>query len=78
MSSKKDIVIVGAGVAGCSIAYHLAKKGIASTIIDRESIGARASGKAWGVVAYPPIWLVAEQIPVGSRLPLRSRHTSAV
>jgi len=63
LSSKKDIVIIGAGVIGCSIAYHLAKKGIASTIIDRESIGARASGKAWGVIAYPPVMLVAEQIP---------------
>ncbi len=63
MSSEKDIVIVGAGVAGCSIAYHLAKKGIASTIIDRESIGARASGKAWGVVAYPPTMLIAERTP---------------
>ena len=63
MSSKKDIVIIGAGVIGCSIAYHLAKKGITSTIIDREAIGARASGKAWGVVAYPPVFLVAEQIP---------------
>ena len=63
MSSKKDIVIIGAGVIGCSIAYHLARKGITSTIIDRESIGARASGKAWGVIAYPPVMLVAEQIP---------------
>ena len=63
MSNRKDIVIIGAGVIGCSIAYHLAKKGIASTIIERESIGARASGKAWGVIAYPPIMLVAEQIP---------------
>lgn len=63
MSKKQDIVIIGAGVIGCSIAYHLGRKGIRSQIIERESIGARASGKAWGVITYPPVLLVAERIP---------------
>ena len=63
MSKKQDIVIIGAGVIGCSIAYHLGRKGIRSQIIERESIGARASGKAWGVITYPPVLLVAESMP---------------
>ncbi len=63
MSSKKDIVIIGAGVIGCSIAYHLAKKGVTSHIIEKESIAARASGKAWAVIAYPPFMQVMEKIP---------------
>jgi glycine oxidase len=63
MSKKRDILIIGAGVIGCSIAYHLGRKGIRSQIVERESIGARASGKAWGVITYPPILLVAERIP---------------
>jgi glycine oxidase len=63
MSKSRDIVIVGAGVIGCSIAYHLGRKGIRSQIIERESIGARASGKAWGVITYPPVLLVAEKLP---------------
>jgi len=63
MSKKNDIIIIGAGVIGCSIAYHLGKKGIASTIIERESIGARASGKAWAVIAYPPYLFIAEKDP---------------
>jgi len=45
---------VGAGAAGCSVAYHLARGGITSQIIDREGIANRASGKAWGVWSYPP------------------------
>jgi len=48
MSSSKEVVIIGAGVAGCSVAYHLAKRGIKALIVDRESIGTRASGKAVG------------------------------
>jgi glycine oxidase len=63
MSNERDVVILGAGAIGCSIAYHLAKKGILSTIIDRESIGSRASGKAWAVVSYPPYILATAKYP---------------
>ena len=62
MSTTKDVIIIGAGVIGCSIAYHLAKQGITSQIIDRESIGTRASGKAWAVIPYPPAFLVEENV----------------
>jgi len=57
---QKDVIIIGAGVTGCSIAYHLAKKGVPSQIVERDSIGARASGKAWAVFPYPPRLLVWE------------------
>ena len=51
MPFKEDVVIVGGGVAGCSIAYHLAKQGVPSLIIERDAIGSQASGKAWGVIS---------------------------
>ena len=51
---KDGVIIVGAGAAGCSVAYHLARRGITSQIIDREGIASRASGKAWAVWSYPP------------------------
>jgi len=54
VTSKQEVVIIGAGVIGCSIAYHLARQGVPSLIIERDSIGARASGKSWAVVVYPP------------------------
>ncbi len=60
MSSKKEVVIIGAGVIGCSIAYHLAKRGVPSQIIEMDSIAARASGKAWAVFIYPPIFRLYE------------------
>ncbi len=41
-----DVVIVGAGVIGCSIADHLGKRGMRATVVERETIGTRASGKA--------------------------------
>lgn len=74
MSRLHDVVIIGAGAAGCSIALHLAKQGVRSQIIERESIAARASGKSWAVFAYPPRFLALEgqppeqlfSMPVGS------------
>ena len=54
MPIKDGVIIVGAGAAGCSVAYHLARRGITSQIIDREGIASRASGKAWAVWSYPP------------------------
>jgi len=67
MSSENKVIIVGAGVTGCSIAYHLARRGIASTLVERESIGTRASGKAWAIISYPPSNLVYERLPADLR-----------
>jgi len=53
MPVKDGVIIVGAGVIGCSVAYHLARRGITSQIIDREGIASRASGKAWAIGGYP-------------------------
>ena len=36
-----DVVIIGAGAIGCSIAYHLGKRGMRTTVVERESIGTR-------------------------------------
>ena len=49
--SQKEVVIIGAGVIGCSIAYHLAKQGVPSQIIERDAIASQASGKAWAIMA---------------------------
>jgi glycine oxidase len=55
MAMKDGVLIVGAGAAGCSVAYHLARRGITSQIIDREGVASRASGKAWAIWRYPPM-----------------------
>jgi glycine oxidase len=57
-----DVVIIGAGAIGCSIAYHLSKRGMRASVVERESIGTRASGKAWAVIAYPPTLFAEEEM----------------
>jgi glycine oxidase len=61
MSTRKDVIVVGAGAIGCSIAYHLGRRGISSCIVDRESIATRASGKAWAVFTYAPAMFAYEK-----------------
>lgn len=65
MSKEHEVIILGAGAIGCSIAYHLARKGIASCIIEKESIGSRASGKAWAVIEHPAYYLAFQGDPDG-------------
>lgn len=46
-----DVVIVGAGAVGCSIAYHLAKRGHRDVVVvERDTIGAGSTSKAAGGV----------------------------
>ena len=48
MNNGSDVVIVGGGAAGCSVAYYLAQAGVRSTIIERQGIGSQASGYSAG------------------------------
>ncbi|MHC4993136.1 MAG: NAD(P)/FAD-dependent oxidoreductase [Planctomycetota bacterium] len=61
MSIRRDVIVIGAGAIGCSIAYHLGRRGISARVVDRESIASRASGKAWAVFTYPPTWVASER-----------------
>ena len=44
-----DVVIIGGGVVGCSIAYHLARRGHRDVLVlERESVGSGTTSKAAG------------------------------
>ena len=45
------MVICGAGVIGASIAYYLALRGIAATVVERAAVACAASGKSGGFLA---------------------------
>ena len=48
MRSRSDVVIVGGGIVGASIAYNLADEGTSVTIIERDSVASHASGFSGG------------------------------
>ena len=44
-----DIVVIGAGAIGCSIAYHLARRGVRDVVVlERETVGSGSTSKAAG------------------------------
>jgi tRNA 5-methylaminomethyl-2-thiouridine biosynthesis bifunctional protein len=49
-NKNKTATIIGAGIAGCSTAFSLAKRGWKVTILDKKTIASGASGNAQGVL----------------------------
>jgi len=45
-----DVIIVGAGVVGCSIAYHLTSAGYKVALLELKHVGSGASGANFGMV----------------------------
>ena len=48
MAETSQVVIVGGGAAGCSVAYYLALAGVKATIVEREGVATQASGISVG------------------------------
>ncbi|HET8630837.1 MAG TPA: glycine oxidase ThiO [Thermomicrobiales bacterium] len=46
-----DVVVVGAGIAGCMLAYELAGRGARVTVLDRAGIGGEAAKAAAGILS---------------------------
>jgi len=49
---KTDVLIIGAGIVGCSAAFFLSKSDADVTLIDRSEIGREASGSTAGTMSY--------------------------
>ncbi len=45
-----DVVVIGAGIAGCATAYYLSKKGLNVVVVDKGEVGDEQSSRAWGFV----------------------------
>ncbi len=69
-----DVVVVGAGLVGCTIAYRLARAGAKVTVLERSVPGAEASSVAAGILG-PAI--EAHQAGPALTLGLRSRERHA-
>ncbi|MGY8985353.1 MAG: NAD(P)/FAD-dependent oxidoreductase [Sphingomonadales bacterium] len=54
-NNKLKVIVVGAGIIGASIAYHLAKSGVQVTVIDQEAPASHASRGtfAWINATWP-------------------------
>ena len=50
MPDVRSVTIIGGGVIGCFLAYRLALEGVPVTVIERQSVGAGATGASAGNV----------------------------
>ena len=51
MTPPRHVIVCGAGVVGASIAYFLARRGVAVTVVERSGVACAASGKSGGFLA---------------------------
>ena len=50
MSTTTDVLIIGGGVQGASLAFHMAQRGVNVTVIEKTFVGAGATGRSSGLV----------------------------
>ena len=48
MAQSSDVVVIGAGAAGCAAAFYLAESGIRTTVVERQGVASYASGYSAG------------------------------
>lgn len=53
LPDRTDVLVVGGGIAGASTLYHLARCGVAATLVERGRVGGGATEAAVGVLAPP-------------------------
>ncbi len=50
VTAETQVLVIGAGVIGCSIAYHLARRGASVIVIDANGVGTGTSSATLGLV----------------------------
>ena len=45
-----DVIVVGGGVTGTSVAYHLVRAGLSVHLLERDTLACEASGAAAGML----------------------------
>jgi sarcosine oxidase, subunit beta len=50
MPNTADVIVIGAGVHGTSLAFHLAQRGVKSLVLEKKFVAAGATGRSSGLV----------------------------
>jgi len=59
MANGASVVVVGGGVMGCSIAFHLAERGVDTLVLERDTVCSGMTARSGGGRAGARVsWLV--------------------
>jgi sarcosine oxidase subunit beta len=50
MSNTTEVIIIGGGIHGASLAFHLAQRGVPCTVLEKRFVAAGATGRSSGLV----------------------------
>src|SRR5574342_116628 len=50
MSDTADVVIIGGGIHGASLAFHLSRRGVKPVVVERRAVASGATGRSSGLV----------------------------
>ncbi|UCG85621.1 MAG: FAD-binding oxidoreductase [Gemmatimonadota bacterium] len=50
MTNTYDVIVVGAGIMGCSTAFHLAQRGISVLVLEKDTVGAGGTGRSSAII----------------------------
>ena len=50
MSKSYDVIVIGAGIMGCSTALELARRGLEVALLDKSTVGAGPTGKSSAII----------------------------
>ena len=81
--ARTDVIVLGAGIVGTSVALHLAKRGLAVALVDRAGPGEGTSYGNAGIIegntifpaAFPSDWATLVRIAL-KRSPIANYHLS--
>jgi D-amino-acid dehydrogenase len=79
--ARTDVIVLGAGIVGTSIALHLAKRGFAVALVDRGGVGEGTSYGNAGIIegntvfpaAFPSDWATLARVAL-KRSPIANYH----
>lgn len=54
MTRPVEALVIGAGIAGCTLAYELGRRGVKPTVLDQSVIAAESSGRNTGTLLSSP------------------------